>query len=1108
MSSRPQRSRYVRPVVGVFLVTISIGCKSTVEAVSYTIQVTHELPDDFLNSIRSSIAQIDLLIDERPGQGTLFEADSPATPTSLDDGRTATKEIGDLDGDNNREFRLRTTDNAFSNQLSWVVFLRGAPLRDTFHLKGMIYSTIDGGLQLVAEATATGDQSGAALQFTEAQRTARLVYDCAPNVNCRLGAPDTTLSFAPATMSNNPVATFVFSCSAPPCTFACQIDDGGLAPCISPLDAGAVGDGPHTFAVRATSDAGLTDPTPATHGWTVDTAPPLSVVAASDGGPFSYGVVVPFGGTAIDGIAGVARVEVSVDGGGNWFDAIGTNAWSSTFTATRFMHRLLSRATDDAGNVETPDGGVSFYTSGIPATQLIGPYGGNSTAICPDNPGNVGLNRPTGAVFSEWRSRLFVADTSNNRVLVYTMSGGLIFPDYLADFVFGQPNMSECRAAEIPSAATMSGPYGLVATTNPYRLFVSDEGNNRILVFDITEGSSPFSTGMNAQFVIGQPNFSGRDAGGGATGLNRPKGLAHDSTVSRLYVADSLNHRVVVFSTTELDSGVSAVSVLGQADFDGGRDAGGPTGLSSPSGVAIDTTRQFLFVADRMNHRVVVFDVAAIANGEAATNVLGQTSLDPSAPGGTSATQMNEPVGVAFQSSPNRLYVADSKGNRVMVFDTSSIDAGEAAINVIGQQTLTSKDAGFGTVGLSAPLSVHVTPTSPPSLLIGDTSNHRIQVFDVAAVTANAADASTTVGHIGPAGVPDFAAVCANGMSASTLGAIFSFAFDAPNRRLFVAEHSAYRVLSYDLNTSFLLADSTAESVIGQPDFASCPRVGSQNSFRQASGLAYDSATARLFVSDFGSRVLVFNLDGGIVNGMNAESVLGKSDYTSTGDTASTGGLADPTQLAYHGGTQRLFVPDVVNNRIMIWEFDGGTVPMGSDAKYVLGQPDYVSTSPGTLATQVANPWAAVISSDGKTLYVSDSSNNRVLVYDLSAGITNGQSAAFVVGQAGFGPGFTDAGTGATGLASPIGLALDDVRNRLYVGDFYNNRVVVYRTPIAANLPAAINVIGQPDLLGKDAGTSQSRFSTPLALALDPNGQYLYVSDFYSWRSLVFDVGP
>ena len=66
-------------------------------------------------------------------------------------------------------------------------------------------------------------------------------------------------------------------------------------------------------------------------------------------------------GVAFGGLNGVKRVEVSIDGGKTWQDArfvgpdIGKYAWRQFALAVRLpagSHRLASRATDTAGNVQ------------------------------------------------------------------------------------------------------------------------------------------------------------------------------------------------------------------------------------------------------------------------------------------------------------------------------------------------------------------------------------------------------------------------------------------------------------------------------------------------------------------------------------------------------------------------------------------------------------------------------------------------------------------------------------------------------------------------------------------------------------------------------------
>jgi Ca2+-binding RTX toxin-like protein len=98
-------------------------------------------------------------------------------------------------------------------------------------------------------------------------------------------APDTTIDSQPSNPSTSDAASFSFSGSDTGTwlgAFECQLDGGGFVSCSSPATYGSLGDGPHTFQVRAVDVAGNVDPTPATYAWTivseVPNVPPTAAV--------------------------------------------------------------------------------------------------------------------------------------------------------------------------------------------------------------------------------------------------------------------------------------------------------------------------------------------------------------------------------------------------------------------------------------------------------------------------------------------------------------------------------------------------------------------------------------------------------------------------------------------------------------------------------------------------------------------------------------------------------------------------------------------------------------------------------------------------------------
>ena len=85
-------------------------------------------------------------------------------------------------------------------------------------------------------------------------------------------APDTTITESPGTSTTNTRPTFSFISSADGSDFECQMEGRIWVDCTSPFQPeAALTSGFHSFAVRATSPDGLTDETPASAAFTVQT---------------------------------------------------------------------------------------------------------------------------------------------------------------------------------------------------------------------------------------------------------------------------------------------------------------------------------------------------------------------------------------------------------------------------------------------------------------------------------------------------------------------------------------------------------------------------------------------------------------------------------------------------------------------------------------------------------------------------------------------------------------------------------------------------------------------------------------------------------------------
>ncbi len=281
------------------------------------------------------------------------------------------------------------------------------------------------------------------------------------------------------------------------------------------------------------------------------------------------------------------------------------------------------------------------------------------------------LNGNRGIAISPTDGRLWVADTSNNRVLSWSSPASFANGDS-ADIVLGQDNftdIAENKGAANPSSTSLSGPRS-VAVDMDGRLYVADSSNFRILRYD-----PPIASNQAAVQVFGQPDFNTavqNNGGTSNTSLGNPDGIAVDSD-GNVYLADRNLHRILIFNTPATTNTTADV-VLGQVDFNtntGNQPAGNPANnnLFQPIAVFADADRN-LYVCDEGNNRVLLFE-PPFTDTQAASKVFGQPNFttNGSNQGGRSASSMFGPVGAAIDPITGNLYVADPINMRILEFN-------------------------------------------------------------------------------------------------------------------------------------------------------------------------------------------------------------------------------------------------------------------------------------------------------------------------------------------------------------------------------------------------------------------------------------------------------
>jgi len=138
----------------------------------------------------------------------------------------------------------------------------------------------------------------------------------------------------------------------------------------------------------------------------------------------------------------------------------------------------------------------------------------------------------------------------------------------------------------------------------------------------------PFSNGMDATLVLGQPDFTTNNSNTTQNGLSYPRGLAFDSS-GNLWVADADNSRVLEY-TSPFSTGMNATLVLGQSSFTVGTSNITQNGFYLPAGLVFDTSGNIL-VGDWQNSRALVF-APPFSNGMNASLVLGQADFTHGTP--------------------------------------------------------------------------------------------------------------------------------------------------------------------------------------------------------------------------------------------------------------------------------------------------------------------------------------------------------------------------------------------------------------------------------------------------------------------------------------------
>jgi len=366
----------------------------------------------------------------------------------------------------------------------------------------------------------------------------------------------------------------------------------------------------------------------------------------------------------------------------------------------------------------------------------------------------------------------------------------IVTNNQLADLVLGQPNFVRKDAnAGGQGAGSLYFPDGVAAVGT--RLWVADGANERLLQWE----TEPVSLQDDADFVVGQMGFTSSTAGATQNRMGTAfSGMSVWAAGTTLVASDTANNRVLVWFPLPDANNENAVNVLGQSNFTSSTAGKNANQLDSPRGLWTDGVR--LIVADTDNHRVLIWTSFPVANGEVADVVLGWSGFGMGA-GDTiinppTASSLRRPEGVYYDGA--RLYVSDTGNNRVLVWNGIPSSNNAPADLVIGQVNFTSRagnggQAGVNAAGLSAPKGVAVSGTN---LFVADAANDRVVVFSTIPAT-NGASATFALGQTNLFGDTNPINAAQNNLKGPS-GLVVA------DDKLYVVQNTWHRVTRFQLN--------------------------------------------------------------------------------------------------------------------------------------------------------------------------------------------------------------------------------------------------------------------------------------------------------------------
>lgn len=517
-------------------------------------------------------------------------------------------------------------------------------------------------------------------------------------------------------------------------------------------------------------------------------------------------------------------------------------------------------------------------------TGIISTYAGNGmTGTGTDNirANATQFNSPSCVVYEPNKDEVYICDSFNNRIrkvnasnIITTVTGGGFGVGFGGD-------------GGIATVALLNNPKSIAFSSNSTIMFVSDTSNLVIRAVNMT--STIIST------IAGTPSASGSEGDGG-NAKNAKLGASISQMIveeSFLFICDTSNSKIrrINMSTNVIETvlGTGSTKYAGDGNF------ALSAALSAPYALAMDLKRNLLFISDPQNNRVRLIN----SSSNIISTFAGTGQTDMTGDGGLATlASFKNPTGLAFDSTRDLLYIADSDCNVVRAVAMAT----QVITTLVGQ----NGDGGYNGEGKFANQSLLKSPSGlfydaqSDSLFIADSSNNRIRQVNLTIQRVTTYAGGATVGFFGDGGQRQLA----------NLRMPTGITIDSKKRTLYFTDRGNHRIRKIDMQSNIISTVIGNGQAISTGDGFATVLASTNDPF----GIDIDEAKQLLFFSEQASNVVrVIDLSTNFVTriaGTRTEAFDGDGDFSVYAS------LKKPKFLMV--SANGVYIVDADNNRIRL----------------------------------------------------------------------------------------------------------------------------------------------------------------------------------------------